>query len=111
MMSARSCPHRCCITSFPCLPARLPARLPPPPPLAGIQATGVCLAQHVLRASEFDGTQATAAQVQHLELAFPSLTRPLTLCVRGVSLTLQQVRLPQVRCGLLHGRKQAEMGK
>jgi hypothetical protein len=75
---------------------------PPGAPLpAGILATEVSLSPLLLRQTEFAGTQATAAHVQRLELEFPSLSRPLTLRVLGVTLALQQVRLPKVRAHML----------
>jgi hypothetical protein len=75
---------------------------PPCAPLpAGILATEVSLSPLLLRQTEFAGTRATAAHVQRLELEFPSLSRPLTLRVLGVTLALQQVRLPKVRANVL----------
>lgn len=56
----------------------------------------LAVSQHVLQQTEFGGTQATAAAVHLLQLEFPSLSRPVTLRVRGVRLALQQVRLPKV---------------
>lgn len=42
------------------------------------------------------GSQLTAASIGHLELDFPSLSRPLTIRMQAVSLAIQQVRLPKV---------------
>jgi len=81
------------------------ASLPPHPPFVlalpappGIIATDVSIAAGVLLATEFGGSQATAASVRRLELEFPSLSRPLLLRLVGVRLAVQQVRLPQVSC-------------
>lgn len=65
---------------------------------------GVSVRGSVLRRTEFGGSQATAASVRRLELELPTLSRPLTLRADGVSLALQQVRLPMVRAAwlLLH---------
>ena len=55
----------------------------------------------VLQQTEYSGSRATAASVARAELEFPSLSRPLTLRLAGISLAVQQVRLPKVRlwCG------------
>ena len=69
--------------------------LPPGP--AGILITDVSIGQHVLQQTEYEGSRATEVHVRRLELGFPSLSRPVTLRVLGVSLVLQQIRLPKVR--------------
>lgn len=64
---------------------------------AGVLALGVSVRASVLRRTEFGGSQATEASVRRLELELPTLSRPLTLRADGVSLALQQVKLPMVR--------------
>ena len=51
----------------------------------------------VLRRVHSGGEQLAAASVDHIQLVFPSLSRPLTARISGVRLHVQQVKLPKVR--------------
>lgn len=75
--------------------------LPHPTPVffsvAGVLVTDLHIRASVLQQTEYSGSRATAASVARSELEFPSLSRPLTLRLAGISLAVQQVRLPKVR--------------
>jgi hypothetical protein len=77
----------------------------PQPPLgrhsAGVEVAGVEVGSRVLRLVHKMGEQLAAASVEHIELVFPTFTRPLTARISGLSLHVQQVKLPKVRPRLL----------
>lgn len=50
----------------------------------------------VLRQVRVGGDQLAGAWVEHLQLDFPTFTRPLTLRATGITAHIQQVKLPKV---------------
>ncbi len=91
-----ACRRRCrCQLLRPSLSQTFP--FPPLSVTAGVLVTDLHVRASVLQQTEYSGSRVTAASVARLELEFPSLSLPLTLRVAGVSLAVQQVRLPKVR--------------
>jgi hypothetical protein len=59
-------------------------------------ATGVVVARPALAGAQFKGTRIASLSIQRLEVDFPSLSSPVTVKVRGVRASLQQLQLPEV---------------